>query len=191
MSIQVTPIPKLTSFGTPGLTLTTANAAGSSGVTTTMRTDASILVYDTTVPASVGAANATGSATVSARRDHVHEGTALLTTIISGSRSASAGAGDQALTGVGFSPTGLIALGTVESTTFASWGLGDDAVAETSSAMAAGNVTIRDGDLIYASALDGNYMTARVKTLDADGCTLTWTKGGTGYDVVYRILFMR
>jgi len=113
-----------------------------------------------------------------------------LTTIISGTRTASAGAGNQALTGVGFRPTGLIALGTVAGTTFASWGIVDDAVAETSSAMYAGNVWIRDDDFIYSSPLDGNYMTARVLSLDTDGCTLTWTKGGTGYDVVYRILFL-
>jgi len=58
-----------TTFATPDLTLTTANSSGTSGA---LRADDSILVYDTSVPASVGTANATGSASTSARRDHVH-----------------------------------------------------------------------------------------------------------------------
>ena len=72
MGISVTPIPKLTEFATPDLTLTTANAAGSAGVKTTIRSDASILTYDTTVPADVATASLTGSAATAARRDHVH-----------------------------------------------------------------------------------------------------------------------
>lgn len=55
--------------GTPALTLGTANSAGTA--TTYIRTDDTILAFDATVPAALGAA-ATGSATVAARRDHVH-----------------------------------------------------------------------------------------------------------------------
>ena len=66
-----------TAFGTPGLTLSTTNAAGSA--TTAVRTDATIALFDATVPADVsGAAAATGSAAIAARRDHVHD---LATTI--------------------------------------------------------------------------------------------------------------
>ena len=74
MGISVTPIPKLTAFATPDLTLTTANAAGTAGTKTTIRSDASILVYDATVPTTIayGASAAAGSAAVSARRDHTH-----------------------------------------------------------------------------------------------------------------------
>mgnify|MGYP004451530449 FL=1 len=72
MTIHVTPIPKLTEFATPNLTLTTANAAGTASVKTTIRSDASVLTYDTSVPAAVSSASATGSASTAARRDHVH-----------------------------------------------------------------------------------------------------------------------
>lgn len=72
MTISITPIPKLTEFATPDLTLTTANAAGSAGVKTTIRSDASILTYDGTLPADVASSSATGSAATAARRDHVH-----------------------------------------------------------------------------------------------------------------------
>ncbi|MBI3097827.1 MAG: tail fiber domain-containing protein [Planctomycetes bacterium] len=58
-----------TGFATPALTLGTANAAGSA--TTVMRSDATILAFDATNPAALGVAGP-GSATVAARRDHVH-----------------------------------------------------------------------------------------------------------------------
>ena len=58
-----------TTFSTPDLTLGTSNSSGTGGA---LRADDTILVYDTSVPASVGAASATGSASTAARRDHVH-----------------------------------------------------------------------------------------------------------------------
>ena len=57
-----------TTFGTPDLTLGTANSSGTGGA---LRADDTILVFDTTLPAQVGTA-AVGSATVATRRDHVH-----------------------------------------------------------------------------------------------------------------------
>jgi len=76
MSIQVTPIPRLTAFAAPALVLGVANAAGTAE--TTLSTDSTLLAFDTTLPAAVGTA-ATGSATVTARRDHVHSGTTQAT----------------------------------------------------------------------------------------------------------------
>jgi hypothetical protein len=74
MTISITPIPKLTEFATPDLTLTTSNDAGSAGVKTTIRSDASILTYDTTVPDSItfGQSAATGDTATAARRNHSH-----------------------------------------------------------------------------------------------------------------------
>lgn len=59
-------------FAAPSLTLGTANAAGTSGEV--LSTDATIAAFDTTVPVTqaFGDAAATGSATVTARRDHKH-----------------------------------------------------------------------------------------------------------------------
>jgi len=67
-----------TSFGTPNLTLGTANAAGAAS--TAIRTDATILAFDATTPASspLGGAGSVGAATVAARRDHVHPITGAL-----------------------------------------------------------------------------------------------------------------
>jgi len=59
-------------YDTPGLTLTTANAEGSAA--SGIRTDASLLVYDATLPDAItfGQSGATGSAATSSRRDHSH-----------------------------------------------------------------------------------------------------------------------
>jgi len=73
MSIQVTPIPRLTVLTAPAFTLGTANAAGAA--ITAVASNSTLLVYDTTVPTTIsssGGSAATGSATVSARRDHAH-----------------------------------------------------------------------------------------------------------------------
>ena len=59
-------------YATPGLTLSTSNAEGSAG--TVIRTDATILVFDVTVPDIIQPDDsaAAGSAGVAARRDHTH-----------------------------------------------------------------------------------------------------------------------
>ena len=58
-----------TGFAAPGLTFSTSNVTGSAS--TSVRTDATIALFDATTPANLGTA-ATGSAGTAARRDHVH-----------------------------------------------------------------------------------------------------------------------
>jgi len=72
MSIYVTPIPRLTAFAAPALTLGTANAAGTAE--TTISTDSTILAFDTTLPDAItfGQSGAVGSSTTAARRSHAH-----------------------------------------------------------------------------------------------------------------------
>ena len=57
-----------TTFVAPALTLGTSNVEGSGD---SIRSGATLLAFDATNPAAIGTA-ATGSAVVSARRDHVH-----------------------------------------------------------------------------------------------------------------------
>jgi hypothetical protein len=59
--------------GTPAVTLSTTNSTGAA--VTLLATDATIAVFDATVPAALGTA-AAGSAGFAARRDHVHPNTA-------------------------------------------------------------------------------------------------------------------
>lgn len=65
-------MPAAPSGGTPALTLSTTNSAGSAS--TFVKTDATIAAFDATVPttSAPGDAAAAGSAGVAARRDHVH-----------------------------------------------------------------------------------------------------------------------
>lgn len=66
------------SFGTPALTLGTANSGGAA--TTGIRTDATILVFDVTTPAAMtlGGSGVVGTAGTAARRDHKHAITGAL-----------------------------------------------------------------------------------------------------------------
>ena len=58
--------------GTPAVVLGTTAAAGAAS--TFIRDDDTIVAFDTTAPAGVGASAATGSVAKAARRDHVHPG---------------------------------------------------------------------------------------------------------------------
>ena len=192
MAIHVTPIPKLTEFGTPDLTLGLANAAGSAGVTTTIRTDATLLAFDTTVVETNGTADATGDATTASRRNHVHLGR-VLSTIQQASRSASAGAGTQSLTGAGFAPTAAIVFAAEDtgSQNAASWGFIDDANGEAVIRYRS-DVVFDEGSnrLINISDGTGPAMSA-LATLTASGIDIVWTKSGAGLDVIFNVLYLR
>ena len=183
-----------TSFSPPDLTLTTANSSGNAGA---LRADDSILVYDTTIPATVSSgASTTGSSATSARRDHVHgigsAVTSLQTTRVAGTRSASAGAGDQAITGAGFAPTALMALSVQNGDQYWAVGFSDDA-------LNMARLCRHDASPVYVAVssdlmeIDNQYhgLACTVKSYDADGCTLTWTKKGSGLDVTFQLLFFR
>ena len=221
MTINVTPIPRLTKFGTPGYTLGTTNTGGDSQIA--VASNSTILTYDGTIPAEVSTSGAVGSASTSARRDHVHEmgaydgtipaeistsgavGSAstsarrdhvhagnLASTIVNGSRTASAGAGDQAVTGAGFEPTGLLMMGIVNDQEAFSFGFGDDAGGEITFMTTTTSIdrSYSSARIVY-SLIGSNALSAQVKTLDADGCTLTWFKDASGVNVVWTILFLR
>ena len=182
-------------YATPSLTLGTANAAGS--VASAIRSDSTLLVYDATIPATVtSGASTTGSASTSARRDHVHgigsAVDALQTTRVAGSRTASAGAGTQAVTGAGFQPTAVMALSVKNGGDYWCIGFADDA-------RLMGRVCRQDATPVYVIATadlmqiddQTNGLACTVASYDADGCTLTWTKKGSGLDTHYELLFFR
>jgi hypothetical protein len=78
-------------FGTPALTLSTADAAGAAS--TAIRTDATIAAFDSTAPVTqaMGDSAATGSAGKAARRDHKHGMPAYATPAIAHGTAANAG----------------------------------------------------------------------------------------------------
>ena len=188
MGISVTPIPRLTALTTPAFTLGTANAAGDA--LTAVASNSTLLAFDVTIPETTSTASTVGSAVTASRRDHVHATMGTLTTMVRASRTAAAGAGAQPIT-CGFAPTGVIVFAIRNSTTMASWGMGDDASAE------AVTFQLGDGDVAdsatYIISIEGGSddMFAVLTSLDADGCTLTWTKNGAGHDVYFAIFFLR
>lgn len=122
-------------------------------------------------------------------------GGALKSTIVTGTRTAAAGTGDQAITGAGFTPTTLLIWAVeVTSTVYASWGFGDDAVGEAMMRNSQGTPSFSTGtaDIINIDPAGGSgSMVAVVKTLDSDGCTLTWTKTGAASTIRWLIMFLR
>ena len=72
MTINVTPIPRLTALTDPAFILGTSNAAGSA--ITAVASNSTLLAFDATLPDAItfGQSGAAGSATVTSRRDHAH-----------------------------------------------------------------------------------------------------------------------
>lgn len=89
----------------------------------------------------------------------------------------STASGDQAITGVGFRPTALIIIGLSEGTATASWGFADSDLTESSIRQdQAGNMQNTDASLLSLATDTGDAQAALLKTFDADGFTIAWTK---------------
>lgn len=180
-----------TTFGTPGLTLSTSNSSGTGGA---LRSDDTILVYDTTVPADVGTASA-GNTSTAARRNHVHGPIAvgLFTTVTNETRAAAAASGDVSYTGAGFAPAGALVFSfNSDDDDEIMWGMLDDAandfVIQFKDTGGTHDMEIVPNRLLMAS--DGAASQVGVlKSIDADGITMTWTKGGVGTAVGFLIYY--
>lgn len=119
--------------------------------------------------------------------------TALRSKVITLTRTPATASGDVAYTGVGFQPTSLVAFGAQG----ASANVGFSAIADSSKTAAA----LFDGNAPYtftSSAfitvgIAASNQSAVVKSYDADGFTLTWTKTGApgGGDYSIAVLCLR
>jgi len=106
--------------------------------------------------------------------------TRLLSKVVTFDRDMTTASGDVSYTGVGFQPTAVIAFSAISSTYTRSFGIIDSGksglvILERTE----GSMYISDNRLIQAHTAFGDYQYARVKSYDADGFTLTWTKGGS------------
>jgi hypothetical protein len=117
--------------------------------------------------------------------------TRLKTKIKQISRDLSATGGDVAYTGIGFTPSAMIAMAGLGGTG-ATWGMVDSAKGHLTmlkSTNATDNFATNTGavgaSLIIYDTSAGNYQTAVVKTFDADGFTLTWAKTGSPTGTLY------
>lgn len=110
-------------------------------------------------------------------------GSALSSKVITATRDLTAANGDVAYTGVGFKPSSIIAIASVNDSYTQSFGMVDSLSgmgylyfpisASGKAETGTGNFLI--GMTTYAS----NFQTAQLKTFDTDGFTLTWAKNGT------------
>ena len=106
--------------------------------------------------------------------------TRLNSKIIIATRNFTAGAGDVSYTGVGFRPSSLDLIGCVAAGSFPQiWGFADSQKTNFCLDRAFdSNFRTRANYLVYTSPSPGTEIHAVVKSYDADGFTLTWTKGG-------------
>ncbi len=100
--------------------------------------------------------------------------------------------GDQAITGAGFKPSGGVIMATVDGTTAAAWGLFDSSLGIGSllanRAGTADNFEPYTQMWLYLAAGEAKLI---IKSLDADGLTITWSKGSspTGTATIKLLLF--
>lgn len=121
---------------------------------------------------------------------HLHVG---VSNIVTFSRTAAAGAGAQAITGMGFAPKAVWVMAVVNSTSRVSLGFGDDDADEADVFDTGDGATWSRGDtnIIHCDDGAGNSMIAVLTTLGSDGFTVTWTKGGSGVNVDVKVIGIR
>lgn len=122
-------------------------------------------------------------------------GAALTAKIVSGSRTAAAGAGEQTIVhGLGKTPKALIVLAADEAhphTGAHSWGLGDEDFAEANIRTAQSLVGSSNDHIIDCEeTTSADQMKAVLTSMDATNITLTWTKTLNGVNVDFRILVL-
>jgi len=176
-----------------------ASAAAGSGTTASYRshTHGMADLFDSGVATTIAysATAAAGDAAVASRRNHTHGMVAepsLSSKTLSFVRTASSGAGDQAITGADFAPTAIIFLGVATAETIqGSIGVADSAAGEVG--MRAYGTTPVWGEVSQVVNIsDGtDSMSCVLKTLDADGFTVTWSKGNSGINATVKVLCMR
>lgn len=105
--------------------------------------------------------------------------TRLKSKIITATRDGQGNTGDVSYTGVGFTPTSIRAIMAVDGTLYQSDGNSDSAKTSFSIYQTAANVYYNNTSLVTYSNQSAWIQGAIVKSYDADGFTLTWTKAGT------------
>lgn len=104
---------------------------------------------------------------------------ALSSKVITLTRDLSTATGDVSYTGVGFIPTSLNAFGVVDGTAFVSEGFSDSTKTSQCMYQYGANTWSMSSGLLAMSPTISAYQIATVKSYDADGFTLTWTKTST------------
>jgi len=99
--------------------------------------------------------------------------------VLAGSRDGTAASGDVSYTGVGFQPTSIQAIMSVNDTAYSSNGYGDSAKSSFCVCTPAAGKFFTQQQLVKYTDINNWAQYATIKSYDADGFTLTWTKGGS------------
>jgi len=110
--------------------------------------------------------------------------------IISSTRLMDAATGDVAYTGAGFKPSHVIVFANVATTTMACWGMASGTPSDESIHYNYDGIVNHGGVFIYLNEASGKRQTAVMKTMDADGFTLTWTLTGATTSATASLYFL-
>lgn len=111
--------------------------------------------------------------------------------LIYATRDGTAAGGTVSYTGVGFKPTSIIALMSVDGTLYRSEGFSDPNRTPGCTYQSAANVSYENNSqIITYSNQSGWAQSANVASYDADGFTLTWVKIGAVPAGTMKIKFM-
>lgn len=136
-------------------------------------------LVDTTNPSDILATVSPGTSLVAARRDHVH---VRKTTIITSTRAMNVSSGNVSYTGVGFKPIKITAQANIPSTFSASIGTCNATQMQVQYTHSNSSYNALQSSyvvFIYGATGGVDYQIASIVSMDNDGFTLAWTKGGT------------
>ncbi|MCK9461455.1 MAG: hypothetical protein M0R80_17635 [Proteobacteria bacterium] len=136
--------------------------------------------------------NITAGAVTNAKLSTTAGNGALFTKIITATRDAGAAGAptDVSYTGVGFIPSSIKCIGVRDGTLYRSNGFSDSAKANHCTYQSAANVYYDIAALTSYSDQASWAQSAVVKSYDADGFTLTWTKAGTPAAGTFKLTFI-
>ena len=102
--------------------------------------------------------------------------TRLSSKVITATRDMTAASGDVAYTGVGFTPSSILAHYTIEGSTYGGTGFSDSSRTSSNLRADGSAVLAINADFVCSSSAAGGFQEAVIKSFDANGFTLAWTK---------------
>lgn len=140
------------------------------------------LVYDLSLTQWVLVNPWTGPITLHDHSSAAQGGAALRVKVGSFTRDTSVATGTQAITGVGFQPKAIIFLGGQDASSEVSWGVTDgttEGAISDSNPVGAAQYIVDTLRCIYITEGSGVSYTGDISSLDSDGFTISWVKGGS------------
>ena len=175
------------------------NFNGTGNFTTTGRASAATYGSDGSVTDAellyINTLSSNAQTQISAKGDMSYANTRF--TVITATRDFATATGNVAYTGAGFAPKAVMIFAVGETFTAATWGMSDgttsSGIADYSVAGTGANLwTSSGGNWVNLQKAAGEGQGATLASLDADGCTLAWTKTGSPTGTAYlRIMFFR